>query len=139
MATQPPIASHPVLIETLRLAVPMWIDQLRHLDESPRDRRIQAWARDAVDPIASRADALQFGGKKGEAAEVFNHLARGLAATAFQPGGVTFAGVHWCTDHAACEDAQAWAADHPLCWTDEQTTQPARRPIADAHLPEIRS
>jgi hypothetical protein len=34
------------------------------------------------------------------AGEVFNQLARGLAAAAYQPGGITYAGMHWCT--AAC-------------------------------------
>ncbi len=37
------------------------------------------------------------------AGEVFNHLARGLAVLAFQPGGVTFAGLHWCVyQHPCC-------------------------------------
>jgi hypothetical protein len=29
-----------------------------------------------------------------------------LAALAFQPGGVVFAGLHWCTDHDECENAE---------------------------------
>jgi hypothetical protein len=37
------------------------------------------------------------------AGEVFNHLARGLAVLACQPGGVTFAGRHWCAwTHPGC-------------------------------------
>jgi hypothetical protein len=115
------IASHPVLIETLRLAVPLWMDQLHHLHQSARDRKIRTWAADAADAVAHRGDTLQFGGKKGEAAQVFNHLARGLAAAAHQPGGITFAGEHWCTDHAACEDAAAWAAANPIDLRPEPT------------------
>lgn len=45
----------------------------------------------------------------GGTADTFNHLARGLAAAAYVPGGVTFARRHWCTDHAACEAAAAEA------------------------------
>lgn len=37
------------------------------------------------------------------AGEVFNHLARGLAILACQPGGVTYAGQHWCAySHPRC-------------------------------------
>lgn len=37
------------------------------------------------------------------AGEVFNFLARGLAVLACQPGGVTFAGLHWCAySHPRC-------------------------------------
>jgi|SRR5450755_600566 hypothetical protein len=39
------------------------------------------------------------------AGEVFNFLARGLAVAACQPGGVTFAGLHWCAyPHPCCPD-----------------------------------
>lgn len=40
------------------------------------------------------------------AGEVFNFLAKGLACLAYQPGGVTFAGQHWCANHQECIDAQ---------------------------------
>lgn len=37
------------------------------------------------------------------AGEVFNFLARGLAVLACQPGGVTYAGRHWCASpHPGC-------------------------------------
>lgn len=38
--------------------------------------------------------------------EVFNFLAKGLACAAFQPGGITFAGLHWCACHRECEEAE---------------------------------
>jgi hypothetical protein len=38
-------------------------------------------------------------------AEVFAFLATGVACAAFQPGGITFAGMHFCTDHDACKAA----------------------------------
>lgn len=42
-------------------------------------------------------------------AELLTMLARALACAAYQPGGITVAGSHWCTDHAACEAAKTAA------------------------------
>jgi hypothetical protein len=56
-----------------------------------------------ADIIASQGDIILYrGGKKGETAKAFNAMAEGLAIGAYQPGGVTFLGEHWCTDHEAC-------------------------------------
>lgn len=86
-----------VLMISLQAAVSLRILELNaralEFDIEPLIRR---WAAEAVEPIASRGDALQFGGKRGAAADVFNHLACGLAALAFSPGGVVFGGYHWC-------------------------------------------
>ncbi|MEU0081392.1 hypothetical protein ABZY58_26120 [Micromonospora tulbaghiae] len=115
----------------LSAAVPLWIHQLAQLPEKARDRQRQRWADAAVEAVAFRGDTLQFGGKRGEAADVFNHLARGIAAAAFAPGGITFAGEHWCTDHAACRAAEA---------ATPATVPPApsrRRPTVDVHLPVV--
>ncbi|WP_433460721.1 hypothetical protein [Micromonospora sp. CA-248212] len=72
---------------------------------------------------------------------MFNALARALAAAAFQPGGITFAGMHWCTDHQQCADADADAAANPLDVnaTPGEPTGPTYqgRPITDTHLPEV--
>lgn len=89
-----------VLAETLRVAVPLRIAELQQLPPAVRNRRVAKWAATAVDPIASQGDALQFGGERGQAASVFNSLARGLAALAHAPGGVTFADTHWCVEHS---------------------------------------
>lgn len=97
------------LMETLALAVPWRIWELQ--DRTPEQR--VAIARRCKQEVASHGDTLMFGGKKGEAARVFNALAEGLAVAAYQPGGVTFAGQHWCTDHEACERAAAGLPDKP--------------------------
>jgi hypothetical protein len=77
--------------------VPLHILELRRW--SP-ERRAAA-AADAATTIGSHGDALLFGGR--QCAETFNALALGLALLAHQPGGVAFAGEHWCTDpHAGC-------------------------------------
>jgi hypothetical protein len=50
------------------------------------------------------------------AGEVFNHLARGVAILACQPGGVTFAGLHWCAyPHPCCP--RLHTARRPGCCT----------------------
>lgn len=99
-------ANHDVLLTTLQLAVPMWIEQLRAVGgQLPYDERDRI-----IEQINSKGDDLQFGGKRGSAAQAFNAMAKGLAALAYAPGGVTFCGIHWCTDHAICEQADAYAA-----------------------------
>ena len=88
-----------VLVLTLRLAVPLRIAELQLLAGETRTRQVRWWAREAGDVVAHKGDVLQYGGKRGAAAMVFNHLARGLAALACMPGGVSFAGTHWCVEH----------------------------------------
>ena len=109
-----------LLIDTLELAVPMWMDLLADMDDTEpapnhwyftpgqteRARHIWWWAKTAIDPICTKGDNLQYGvrGKpkptradRAEIAETFNYLASALAALAYGPGGVSFAGRHWCT------------------------------------------
>jgi len=95
-------------VESLAFFVPMWIYEIRGLTDEQRVAR----ARRCSAIVAERGDVLQFsGGKPGKATEVFNALAEGLACAAYQPGGITFAGRHWCTDHAACIAAEASAGE----------------------------
>jgi hypothetical protein len=75
--------------------VPLDIAALRAMRADLREQLRLRWAAEAAEAIAHKGDVLQYGGKRGEAADVFNHLAKGLAAAAFQPGGVTFAGLHF--------------------------------------------
>jgi hypothetical protein len=87
--------AHPEL-GLLEVAVPMWIDRLRHSTAEQR----QAIGQRCGQHIASHGDDLMFRGKRGSSAEAFNALAEGLAALAYCPGGVSFASMHFCT--AAC-------------------------------------
>ena len=82
----------------LQAVVPLWIGRVRAM--TPRQR--QARAAELGQVIAGRGDSILFRGKRGQSAAVFNALAEGLAIGAFQPGGVTAFGCHWCTDHDAC-------------------------------------
>lgn len=84
---------------TLQAAVPLLIAELLELPGAARRGRALAWVAESVDEVASKGDVLQYGGAKGEAAKVFAHTARGLAALALAPRGVVFAGLHWCVDH----------------------------------------
>jgi hypothetical protein len=84
-----------LMLISLRLAVPMHIEEIRGWSVEERVRV----ARLCVDEIGSHGDILQYGSKKrGEAAEVYNALARALAIGAYQPGGIDFAGQHWEVD-----------------------------------------
>lgn len=118
---------HDALMETLALAVPLWMLDLYY--RTPEQRC--AIARRCSQVLAERADNLMFGNKKkGETAQVFNALAEGLAVAAYQPGGVTFAGRHWCTDHGRCERASAGLPDEPH--PDATTTVPGVVNVAPA-------
>ncbi len=81
-----------LLTLSLSVAVPLWIEELRSLSFEER----QALA--DPQPVMEKGDVMMFGaGKKGEAAKVFNSLARNIAILAFQPGGVTCFGMHFET------------------------------------------
>lgn len=92
---------NPALITSLQAAVPLWILEVRDWPEIQR----AAMGGESGQYIAEHGDELMYGGKKGRAAAAFNHLARGLACLAYAPGGVSFAGEHWCVNHAECLEA----------------------------------
>lgn len=96
------------LLISLETAVPLHMAKIR--DWPPWMRR--EYAQGSADEVACRGDTLMYGAKRGEAASVFSATARGLAVLACQPGGVTFAGVHWCaSSHPFCPDLR----DRPPC------------------------
>ncbi|WP_328344863.1 hypothetical protein [Micromonospora sp. NBC_00421] len=135
---------NPLLLTALEAAVPLHIFNLHQLHPSTSERLRTRWAADGVDEISYRGDTLQYGSKKrGEAAQAFNALARALAAGAFQPGGITFCGIHWCVNHQECMDADRQAAEAPsLLDRDPDADRPSGptyqgRPIKDVHLPEV--
>jgi hypothetical protein len=90
-----------LLLLTLELAVPMWIELVREL---PAEAKVER-CRQLVDVIASRGDVLMFRtparprspheGDRTGTAGVFNALAETLGILAHAPGGVTFSGRHW--------------------------------------------
>ena len=80
-----------LLKTALEVSVPLFIEEFRN---KPVDE-LQEMASKAAQVIAEKGDVLQFGGKKGGAADAFNELAKGLAVLSFSPGGVKFAGLHF--------------------------------------------
>jgi len=111
------------LIATLAFAVPLRVWELRDVSDQARAAR----ARRCAQIVAEHGDILMFGSKsRGKAAEVFNALAEGVACAAYQPGGITFAGRHWCTDHAACVSAEASADEAMSAPSDCEPAMPPR-------------
>lgn len=117
----------PVLVETLALAVPMRLDELRQM---PPQRRVEVatlWAKRGADMVGCHGDLLQFRTKarkrhtkecieRGDqhrcdcltgTADVFNAMAKGLAALSLCPGGAHFGGIHWCADHPGGKRTEA--------------------------------
>lgn len=91
-----------LLTATLQVAVPLAIREMKDWDDDIRMGYARGWGQ----YIAEHGDIILYrSGKKGESAKAFAVLARGLGALAYQPGGVTFLGEHFCTDHALCEAA----------------------------------
>jgi hypothetical protein len=82
----------PALVEGLRAAVPWWRRHYRvicHLEAGRRARVCGTY-------VGTYGDVLQFATKRsGRAAECFNRLAEGLAIASAQPGGITYAGLHF--------------------------------------------
>jgi len=85
-----------LLRTSLQAAVPLWIEELKR---QPWEE-IQRIAQESAQVIAEKGDILQYrGSKKGETAAAFNALAKGVAALSFVPGGVTFLGDKWESEH----------------------------------------
>lgn len=80
----------------LTAAVPLWVERLKRqplaqlMEQAPAIGQL----------LAEKGDTLQFGSKKrGEAAHIFNEVAKGMAILSFCPGGVTFQGAHFENEH----------------------------------------
>lgn len=102
------------LAEWLRFAVPLHIARLRGV---PADRR-RFYLPHGWHGLVSMADSMMFpsrfkGAKKGRAELASNLYARGLAVLAYEPGGVTLFGAHFCTaPHDGCP--ADWTPREPL-------------------------
>lgn len=133
---------HAGLSIALQAAVQLHLLELSHLAPETRDLFVRTWAADAVDDVASGADTMLYGGgKRGEVARTFNGFARGLAALAHAPGGVDFAGLHFCVDHQLCLNAAAESAARPSL-LDDPGPEPSGptvlgRPVEDVRVPGV--
>ncbi|MEC3993983.1 hypothetical protein VSR01_10680 [Actinacidiphila sp. DG2A-62] len=94
----------PLLADILHGLVPLHLARLTTASDHDRHVLAERYA----DGIAAGADRLTAPGNfqdRHERSEALTALAGGLALGALTPGGVTFAGHHWCT------------APHPDCPT----------------------
>ena len=89
-----------LLTTMMQTAVPLHIMQLKERGgPSPED---MATAQETSDMLGERGDVLLCGGgKKGEAADLFNRTAKAIAILAFVPGGVTIFGTTFEAKHEA--------------------------------------
>lgn len=88
----------------LVLAVPQWIEKLRHKSFADFENRRQA----ILESVCYKGDLLLYGSKKkGETAQLFNDLAEGLAWLALiAKGGVMFGELHWDAEFESMSDMQ---------------------------------
>jgi hypothetical protein len=108
----------------LEVAVPLEMLHLASLHPDDRADVTAAWAAAAVDLIASSDASLLYPIKAHPAtdrhvaepgtAATFAATAKGIAAAAYSPGGITVLGRHWCADHAAHQAAEAEAKTSPI-------------------------
>ena len=122
-----------VLVETLRLAVPMHMAELHGQPLGV----LAGLASKAATTIGSRGDDLQFGGR--HCAQAFNALARGLAAAALTAeGGADYAGLHWCAD-PWCRAGSRFehAPDVDVADLPEVSAVPAQRPVVEVQVGEF--
>lgn len=89
---------------TLQALVPLAMFELAGTTFEQR----QAAAAGASRVIGEHGDDLMFGGRRGP--DALNAVVRALAVLAYQPGGVTFAGLHFCADHGECVRAEREAS-----------------------------
>ena len=96
---KPSDAEHMVpLAETLRLAVPLHIAEIR--SQNLTSNQFHARLSKAATDIGQYGDLLMYGGGKsaksrGHLRDAFNSLAYGIAVASMQPGGIHYGGIHW--------------------------------------------
>ena len=93
----------------LQAVVPLRMAELAHVDPDTLLAEMErCWPRDSEgrrDPWVRNADAMTYG-SGGQGRESLRNLVTGLAVAALiSDGGITFDGMHWCTNHAHCLEA----------------------------------
>lgn len=89
-----------LLVTSLEVAVPLWVQQLRQRPWS----ELQARASRAMQMIAEHGDNILYKARRpGETAAAFNALAEAVAILSFSPGGVKLFGQHWQNEYLASE------------------------------------
>jgi hypothetical protein len=99
------VANKELMESLLVLAVPQWIEKLKHRSFADFEARREA----ILESVCYKGDLLLYGSKeKGETAQLFNDLAEGLAWLALiAKGGVEFGELHWDAEFADVSDVQS--------------------------------
>lgn len=88
-----------LLPETLALAVPLWIDEIRGWSPRARWSRARECGMQILDEGQHGAELFYNDAKPGETARSFNRLALAIACASYQPGGIRAFGMLWCAEH----------------------------------------
>ena len=107
--------ARPAIVSTLEAAVPLWIWERRNWRPEHRIARAKHCGETVAhygDQILYRSKARPPKWEQGQkihdgspgTARAFNDLAEGIACAAYQPGGITVFGLHWCAgpDRGGC-------------------------------------
>ena len=108
--------SRSLLADLLDVAVPMQLIILDGMDPGERPEAITRWMAGAVDlitcsdasllyPVKASPKTDRHAAEPGTAA-TFAAVARGIAAAAHIPGGITVFDRHWCVNHTECVEAE---------------------------------
>lgn len=105
------------------LAVPLWIERLKHKSFSDFEKRREA----ILESVCYKGDLLLYGSsKKGETAKLFDDLAEGLAWLALiAKDGVTFGDLHWDAEFETVPDLSG--ADQGPLQSKKMRTMRARK------------
>lgn len=105
---EPGIVLDENLAAALQTGVPLRMQEIREWTPAGRANDA-AWVAELMRAGAS-ADELLYGQQNGRPAAALAALVRALAALAYQEGGVTVAGLHWCASpHIECPTGPQWA------------------------------
>ncbi len=98
---------HPI-VDMLDIAVPLRIMLLEDKGGATQEDfdRLKGFA----ERLGSKGDVLLYGGKPGEAAELFNEVSQAIAVLSYCPGGIKLFGRHWETRKDEPEEPEDDAA-----------------------------
>jgi hypothetical protein len=88
-----PATNLDLLADALSLTVPVRIVELAGLTDNQRYARLSRLA----EIVGTRGDSLQWRSKTATHGQAFAAFSDALALAAYEPGGITWRGHHWCT------------------------------------------
>lgn len=120
-------ATRSTLMDVINYAVPLWIQRLADAEPGRRNALRISWVDDAVGAASYHADDLLSDDNPGVRVYVLNAVARGVAALAWDHGGVIFNGVLWCALHHGIGDRPPGLFDSCRDCTRGEPIEPTNR------------